>query len=347
MISGSDRLNIIALIDESIANGCKRENACRILGIYQSTYFRWKKQLENTGQTFDLRPSASHSQPKNKLSPAEQEIVLKTLNSSEFADCSPHQTVAKLADQGQYIASVSTCYRILRSHDEAKYRGLSKQPVKRDPPTHVATGINQVWTWDITYLNGPVKGDFYFLYMILDIFSRFIVGWEVWPEQKAEHSITLISRAAFSEHITPSSMLVLHSDNGSPMKAYTMLAKLDALGIEPSFSRPHVSNDNAYSESLFKTCKYRPNFQVEGFASLTETREWCHSFVRWYNYEHHHSGINYLIPYQRHLGLEESVVQNRHAVFEAAKAAHPERWNGRSTRNWEPPKEVHLNRSNN
>ena len=242
----------------------------------------------------------------------------------------PHQVVACLADRGEYLASDSTCYRLLREYNELAHRGRTKAPIKRDPPTHVATRPNQVWSWDITYIAGPIKGEYFYLYMILDIFSRFIVGWEVWEEQSGDHAKALISRATLAERIAPDT-LILHSDNGSPMKCYTMLAKLEALGIEPSFSRPHTSNDNPFSESLFKTCKYRPVFPVNGFATLKDARDWCALFVQWYNFEHHHSGINYLTPHHRHHCDWQEITQQRKAVYEAAKAAHSERWHGRET----------------
>ena len=345
MIRSPDRQIIISLIDEHIALGGKRDTACKILGINQSTYFRWKNALKDTGTTEDLRFTAIHPTPANKLNADERDNVLKVLNSSEFADSSPHQVVAILADRGEYLASERTCYRLLKEQDALKHRSRAKVPVKRDPPTHVATEPNQVWSWDITYMNGPIKGSFFFLYMIADIFSRFIVGWEVWEEQTGEHAKTLITRASLAEGIT-SKTLVLHSDNGTPMKSFTMLAKLEALGIEPSFSRPHVSNDNPYSESLFRTCKYRPLYPSNGFANLQEARDWCAEFVQWYNFEHHHSGINFLTPHQRHHCDWQEITRQRKAVFEAAKASHPERWNGRQTRNWDAPDMVYLNRVN-
>ena len=346
MISDPDRLLLISLIDENIAIGGNRETACRILGINQSTYFRWKQHLKTEGKTRDLRTQTAHPPPANKLSDEEKSRILDILHSPEFVDSSPNQVVAQLADQGIYIASERTYYRILKEKDELHHRGRSKPPVKRDPPSHVATAPNQVWSWDITYLGGPIKGQYFFLYMIIDIFSRFIVGWEVWDEQKAEHSVTLISKAALAEHIDPNSTLVLHSDNGSPMKAWEMLAKLQHLGIQPSFSRPHVSNDNAYSESAFKTVKYMPDFPSDGFPTLEEARRWCAKFVRWYNFGHYHSGIKFLTPHQRHHLDWQNIGRKRTDVYEAAKAAHPERWNGRNTRNWQAPTEVRLNRVN-
>ena len=258
MISDLNRQLYISLIDEHVSNGGKRETACQILGITQSTFFRWKQQLKSTGKTCDLRPHASHPEPANKLSPVERSRVLDTLHSSEFVDTSPNEIVAMLADRGVYIASERTFYRILKQENESHHRGRSKPPVKRDPPSHVATAPNQVWSWDITYLNGPIKGHYFFLYMILDIFSRFIVGWEVWEEQSSEHAKTLVSKAALAEHIDPTSTLVLHSDNGSPMKAYDMLAKLQQLvrlSRNPESAQSHQTQPFSLSYSSLSSAE--------------------------------------------------------------------------------------------
>ena len=249
-----------------------------------------------------------------------------------------------LADEGTYIASESTFYRVLREAKEQNHRGRSEEPGKHGKPTsYTATAPNQVWTWDITYLNGPVKGLFYYLYLIIDLFSRDVVGWEVWSEESAEHASELIKRACIAQKRLTTMPLVLHSDNGSPMKGSTMLEALYALGITPSNSRPRVSNDNPYSESLFRTLKYRPNYQPKGFVTIEEARGWCARFVKWYRFEHHHSGIQYVTPAERHSGKSAQILANRHELYEAAKAAHPERWGSRSTRNWNDVTEVHLN----
>ena len=248
-----------------------------------------------------------------------------------------------LADQGVYLASESTFYRVLREYKLQHHRGRASEPARRPAVTHAATGPNQVYMWDITYLNGPVKGQFYYLYLISDLFSRDIVGWEVWEEESAEHASELIQRTCLAQGRLTTQPLVLHSDNGSPMKGATMLETLYRLGITPSNSRPRVSNDNAYAESLFKTLKYRPNYQPKGFASLEEARAWCADFVSWYRHEHHHSGIQFLTPAQCHSGQGKDILSKRHRLYEAAKAAHPERWNGRKTRDWSLPDLVFLN----
>ena len=265
------------------------------------------------------------------------------MHSEEYADLPPSQIVPILADKGKYIASESSYYRVLREANEMKHRGLSKPPVKRAISTHSATAPNQVWMWDITYLNGPIKGKHYYLYLISDLFSRKIVGWEVWEEESAMHASELIKRTTMMEKVaTKQQVLVLHSDNGSPMKGATMLETLYALGIVPSNSRPRVSNDNPYAESIFKTLKYRPNFQPKGFETLTQARLWVQRFVAWYNNEHKHSGLNFLSPIERHEGLDKEIFEKRTAVYEDAKSKHPERWT-KATRNWSLEDKVFLN----
>jgi transposase InsO family protein len=193
-----------------------------------------------------------------------------------------------------YIASESTMYRILKNENMQHHRGRSKKPAPRSKPdTYIASDSNQVWTWDITYLNTFVRGLYYKLYMILDIFSRKIVGWEVWPEESGEYAAVLVERAFVDEKIG-NAPLVLHSDNGSPMKALTLKTKLESLGIISSYSRPRVSNDNPYSEALFRTCKYCSEYPTEGFESVDSAREWVNGFVEWYNNKHYHSGLNFV-----------------------------------------------------
>jgi len=306
MISASDRENAIKLIDEAVENGARLYKACMELGITDRTYYRWCKLKMETGSCEDLRPSTKRPEPANKISLKEEQTILDIVKQPEFASLPPCEIVPILADRGIYIASESTFYRILRKYDMQHHRGRTTEGTHRPLSTHCATAPNQVWMWDITYLNGPIKGKFYYLYLISDLFSRKIVGWEVWPEESAEHASELIRRAIISEKITlpRNKPLVLHSDNGSPMKGATMLETLYHLGIVPSNSRPRVSNDNPYAESLFKTLKYRCNYQPKGFSTLTEARLWCKKFENWYNNEHHHSGINYLTPNQRHNGPE-------------------------------------------
>ena len=332
------------LIDEAVHNGARLSEACKRLGITERTYYRWRNLARNYNSYEDRRAYADHSNPVNKLQTEERQRILDTVNEERFASMPPCQIVPALADEGVYIASESTFYRVLHEEKMQNHRGRAQQPGKHGKPTsYCATAPNQVWTWDITYLAAAVKGIFYYLYLIVDIFSRDIVGWEVWEEESAEHASELIRRTCLAQKRLTTIPLVLHSDNGSPMKGATMLETLYALGITPSNSRPRVSNDNPYSESLFKTLKYRPNYQPKGFSSIEEAREWCRIFVNWYRFEHHHSGIKFLTPSSRHDRKDTEILEYRHAVYEAAKTEHPERWNGRKTRDWSNITEVWLN----
>ena len=203
--------------------------------------------------------------------------------------------------------------------------------------------MNQVWSWDITYLLTTIKGSYYYLYLVVDVWSRKIVGWMVRREENGEHASALIRIAALREGINHGE-LILHSDNGGPMKGATMLGTLQWLGIVPSFSRPNVSDDNPYSESLFRTMKYRPEYPGEPFADLESASQWVSGFVDWYNNEHRHSGIRFVTPSQRHSGDEERILKRREQVYQQVKKRHPNRWS-RATRNWQPVPTVMLNPS--
>lgn len=338
LISDSDRIEAVKLINEARANGARLKPACKELDITDRTYQRWT--IEGTVKK-DQRPLVERPTPKNKLSQEERSEILKLINSPKYADLVPSQIVPKLAEQGEYLASESTIHRILKEEKMNTHRRRSKIPEKREIPTHIATAPNQVWTWDITWLNGSIKGHYYKLYLILDMFSRLIVGHEVWEEEKAEHAQHLIKRSTLSQGLA-GKPLILHSDNGSPMKAATFLATLEKLGVQSSFSRPRVSNDNPYSESLFRTMKYSPKYPFNGFINLQEARKWVQKFVNWYNKEHLHSGIKYLTPYQRHYGLDDKIIEQRINTYNEAKAKHPERWS-KGIRNWSLPKYVALN----
>ena len=338
MISNPDRIIAVELIDEARANGARLKPACDVLEISDRTYQRWTKG-ENVKK--DQRPIVLRPEPKNKLSKEERKEIIKTVNSPKYADLATSQIIPALADEGKYLASESTVYRILEEEKMNTHRNPSKAPVKRATPTHVAVAPNQVWTWDITWLNAFIKGQYYKLYLIVDMFSRLIVSYEVWETEKAEYAQRLIKKATLAQGIA-GKPLVLHSDNGSPMKAATFLATLEKLGVQSSFSRPRVSNDNPYSESLFKTMKYRPKYPGKGFSNLEDARKWVSKFVNWYNCTHLHSGINFITPYQRHYGLDKDIMMNRIKTYEEAKAKHPERWS-KDIRDWSLPEYVTLN----
>jgi transposase InsO family protein len=249
-----------------------------------------------------------------------------------------------LADEGIYLASESTFSRVLKAQGQTTHRGRAKAPkAVRPPTTHIATEPRQVWCWDMTYLPAQVMGRWFFLYLILDLYSRKIVGWEVHDIDHADHAAHLVRRTALAEGIaTLGTKPVLHGDNGSTLKATTVLAMLNWLGVKPSYSRPRVSDDNAYAESLFRTAKYRPEFPAKGFADLDQARIWAANFVHWYNFDHRHSGIRYVSPAQRHAGDDHAILAARHALYLQARERNPARWSG-TTRNWVPVGAVTLN----
>jgi putative transposase len=342
MIRTPDRREATALIKEAVSCGARSAIACKEIGITLRTFQRWMREGENNA---DRRPGAKKRRQANKLSEEEREKIIRTLNREEYRSMPPSQVVPDLADKGTYIASESTMYRVLRERSMQHHRGREKAPRNREVTGHLATGPNQVWSWDITWLSGPVKGLFLYLYMIIDIFSRKIVGWEVYESESAEHASAIFNRASLAErpHLTP---MVIHSDNGSPMKSSTLLATLDRLGISPSYSRPGVSNDNPYSESLFRTLKYRPSYPYKGFSNMEDARKWCMEFTLWYNNEHRHKNLNYVTPSQRHNGEAESILAKRKQVYEEAKKKNPLRWSG-NTRDCSLDEGVWLNRKNN
>lgn len=303
------------------------------------TIQRW---VEGDTVRADARPTAVRPAPPNKLSQAEREQVLAVCNTPEYAQLPPSQIVPRLADQGTFLASESTFYRLLKAHDQGHRRGRAQAPRRVPLPTsHTATAANQLWSWDITYCPSPVRGLFYYLYLLEDIYSRKIVGWEVYEQESGELAAELLQRSVMAEQCFYQP-LVLHSDNGAPMKSSTLLAKMYDLGVTASRGRPRVSNDNPYSESLFRTMKYCPQWPVNGFANLEAAREWVRRFVEGYNHHHRHSRIRYVTPAQRHRGEDKVILARREAVYEQARLERPERWSGNS-RNWTPIGAVTLN----
>lgn len=340
MISHELRCQAVSLIDEAVAAGARKKPACEILGITIRTYQRW---IKNGDVKTDGRPDAVRPCPSHALSEEEQQFILAVLNSPEYVSLPPSQVVPMLADAGIYYCSESSMYRILKAHNQQQHRGRSKKPEKRPLSTHVATAPKQVWAWDITWLPGPAKGVYYYLYLMLDVFSRKVVGWEIHAEESAENAARLLRKACMKEGIQSSELdLVLHSDNGSPMKGSSMLETMRQLGVVSSFSRPRVSNDNAYAESIFRTCKYRPGYPYKGFKDIAKAREWVLGFVQWYNNEHRHSGIKFVTPQFRHEGHDEEILARRKEVYEQAKRENPRRWSGK-IRNWDRITEVWLN----
>ena len=342
MIDLEDRRSLAHDIEAAHSAGARLRLACGIAGIDERTLQRWKAQaglVEGDGRPQAVRPVPSHA-----LSPDERAQLLCVANEPRFASVPPARIVPMLADEGVYLASESSIARVLRAHGQSTHRGRAKAPRKvRPPTTHIATGPRQVWCWDMTYLPAIVMGRWFYLYLILDLYSRKIVGWEVQSSDDSNHAIHLVKRTALAEGIaTMLKKPVLHGDNGSTLKATTVVAMLDWLGVKPSYSRPRVSDDNAYSESLFRTAKYRPEFPAKGFADLDEARAWAAAFVRWYNHDHRHSGIRYVSPAQRHDGEDHAILAARHDLYLRARELNPARWSGK-TRNWSPVGAVTLN----
>jgi transposase InsO family protein len=330
---------VIRLIDETCDAGARLSRACRVLTISARTLQRWREdgQVKADGR----KEAGGQREPANKLGEHERRRILGIANEPEFAPMAPNQIVPTLADRGLYIASESSFYRVLREANQLARRGKARPPARQRPMPLQASAANQLWSWDITYLATTIQGVFFYLYLIMDVYSRKIIGWEVFETESAEQAAQVFRKAHLREGIRAES-LVLHSDNGSPMKGATMLATLQRLGVMPSFSRPSVSDDNPYSEALFKTLKYHPGFPDKPFDSLQEAREWVVGFQHWYNEVHRHSGLKFVTPAQRHRGDDGAILEHRHALYEAARARNPARWSG-STRNWEPEKIVYLN----
>ena len=310
------------------------------MGLSQRTLKRWR---DETGAVLaDGRPKASRPTQSKQFSAEEEERILIICNLAEYRSLPPSQIVPRLADLGIYVASESSFYRVLKKHSQLSERGRANKRQKRpEPTTFIATGPNQVYTWDISYCPSAVKGQHWYLYLILDVYSRKIVAWEVHDCESGEHAKDLVERALIRENCW-SNPPVLHSDNGSPMTSYTLKSRLADLGMLMSYSRPRVSNDNPYSEAMFRTVKYCPKWPSKGFKSLEAVRSWMLEFEHAYNEIHLHSGINFVTPGARHRGEDKALLEQRKKVYQAAKAKNPERWSG-NTRDWGQITEVALN----
>jgi transposase InsO family protein len=259
----------------------------------------------------------------------------------EFCNASPHQIVPHLADRGEYLASESSFYRVLKTEHLLAHRGRATSSHRARPRAYEVTAPRTLFSWDITYLLSQIRGQYFYLYLFVDVFSRKAVGADVHAEESMEHSSRLLDTICRAEDIEPHQVSV-HADNGGPMKGSTMLATMQRLGVMPSFSRPSVSNDNPFSESLFRTVKYCPWYPTKPFASLDEARAWVATFIHWYNHEHLHSGIRFTTPASRHTGTDIAILHNRDRVYHAAQRTHPSRWSG-ATRNWTRIARVTLN----
>ena len=341
MTCPEQRQIILGLIQEARTAGAGQARACTQIGLSERTVQRWQHPQGKAG---DRRVPGLHERasPANKLSEAERQAAMDMLNSGEFKNLPPSQIVPRLADQGRYIASESTLYRLMHQAGQMGYRRLERPPQKRYKPRALtASQPDQIYCWDITYLPTEVRGSHFYLYLFVDLFSRKIVGWQVYDCESAELAAGLLQDLCARQGIAPG-QLVVHSDNGAPMKGETMLATMQRLGVAPSRSRPSVSNDNPYSESLFRTLKYRPEMPVKPFEDLLQARRWVTRLVHWYNDEHRHSAIGFVTPSQRHAGQDRALLKERASVYESARQANPLRWS-QNARDWSRVELVNLN----
>ncbi|HBZ8552213.1 TPA: IS3 family transposase [Salmonella enterica subsp. houtenae] len=335
MTRTTSRLQLMDMVQEAVKAGARLSEACRCVGLSERTLQRWNLSED------DSRATTARPVPANKLSEEEERQILAVCHEPRFASLPPAQIVPQLADENRYIASESTFYRVLRRAGETTHRGRQRAPQRRPLSTWKATAPNQVWSWDITWLKSLTAGHWFYLYLIEDVFSRKIVGYEVYAAESGDYAAELLKRTVLSERCWQQP-LVLHADNGAPMKSQVLQVKLAELKITPSHSRPRVSNDNAHVESLFRTLKYVPAWPESGFATLEDARSWVEGFVGWYNEEHRHSGISYVTPGQRHRGEDSQLLEKRKMLYEKAKRINPQRWSGQ-TRNWSRHDEVWLN----
>jgi len=324
-------------VDGAVAEGARLEAVCQVLGIAARTVQRWQKQPAG-----DARRGPKTA-PPHQLSQVEKDEVVRLVNQPAYRNLSPEQAVAKLAGEGVYICSERSLRRVLAERQLNCYRQRSK-PAKghNKPREYVAHEPLRVLSWDITYMrSSTLRGGFFYLYLFLDIWSRRIVGAEVHESQQADLAANLLDQLCV-EHQLETEKLVVHSDNGAPMKGATMLATMQSLGITASFSRPNVSDDNAFAESLFRHLKYAPSYPRQGFANLDEARAWVARFVEWYNHEHLHSAIALVTPDDRHHGRDIGILEKRRETYALAKERNPRRWTG-IQRAWQRPTIVTLN----
>jgi len=310
---------------EQLAESVSVSAACQALGVPRSSLYRARqpKKARQPRPTPERALSPWASGPR-ALSQEEKDQVRQVLNSERFQDSVPRQVYATLLDEGEYLCHWRTMYRILDEHGEVRERRNQLQHPVYTKPELLARGPNQLWSWDITKLKGPAKWTYYYLYVILDVFSRYVVGWMVAEREAASLAEKLIAQTCVKQGIEPS-QLTLHADRGPSMRTKSVAQLLADLGVTKTHSRPYTANDNPYSESQFKTMKYRPDFP-ERFDSLADARSWAREFFGWYNHDHRHSGLGLMTPATVHHGQAETVRQQRQQVLLAAYAAHPERF---------------------
>jgi putative transposase len=311
--------------------------SCDAMAIPRATFYRHQKK--DTVVEYCKRPA-----PPLALSPAERQAILDVSHEQRFWDATPYQMYATLLDEGRYLGSIRTIYRILSANDEVRERRKQVSRPRYKKPELLATAPNEVWSWDITKLKGPAKWNYFHLYVILDIFSRYVVGWMVAHRESATLAKRLIEETCRKQQVSKG-QLTLHADRGSSMKSKLVAHLLADLGITKTHNRPHVSNDNPYSESQFKTLKYSPGFP-DRFGSVQDAREFCQRFFPWYNTVHKHSGIGLMTPEQVHYGQAQKILQQRTIVLESAFKNHAIRFKGKMPKAFPLPKAAWINKPN-
>lgn len=307
--------------------------ACEAIGMSRARFYRRRKPATSAASA---RPVSQRA-----LTPAQQEAILAELNSERFVDCAPRQVWATLLDEGVYLCSWRTMYRLLARNQALQERRRLRRHPRYARPELAAIGPNQVWTWDITYLKGPVRGQFYYLYVVLDLFSRLVVGWLL-ADRECEALARRLLESSYRKHAVEPGQLTVHADRGAPMKSKSVKQLLADLDVQTSHSRPRVSNDNPFSEAGFKTMKYSPDFP-ERFGPFAEAEAFCQDYFVWYNQEHYHTGLALLTPAQVHYGEAPAVLARRQATLDAAFAAHPQRFGNRPAQVGALPEIVYIN----
>jgi transposase InsO family protein len=334
LILETHKVEVMMLIEEAHENGARYSKACEVVGISNRTLQRWKR-----GDLVDRRKGSKKSVVRKVPQQTRAEII-GVCNEPRFRDQTPYEIVPQLLEEGRYLASESTFYRILREADQVHHRSdLRVRHLYGKPPERKATSSDQVYTWDITYMSRTIKGLFYYAYVVKDIYDRSIVGWAVHEEESEKRSRALFDRLLNGRRIK---LKALHADNGHPMKGITLMALLQSLNVEVSHSRPRTSNDNPYIESFFRTLKYHVTYPG-AFGTLEDARAWMGAFVHWYNTVHLHSAIGYVTPHQMRYGQAQAIFEQRNITLQQARQLHPERWGSRPTRTWEIHREVVLN----
>lgn len=353
LMGPAHRRKVIELIGEANAAGACLVSACSEIGICLRTLKHWRKAFLGDGDGRNRR-KGSPRLVSHRLSEEERQRILLPCNQLEYSSLPPSQIVLVLADQGLYIGSESSFYRVLHQAGQCHRRGRARLPQeRRSVPRLMADRTNALWSWEITHLPTTVRGAWLYLYFVVDVWSRKVVAWDLAEVESAEIAADLVQRACLKERYRrPSGFgsnqchqppLILHADNGNAMRGATLESRLEEMGVLRTFSRPRVSNDNPYSESLFRTVKHRTDSPRRPFASEDEACQWVAVFVDWYNHRHRHSGIKFVTPHQRPTGTATAICQQRANSFEKARQAHPRCWS-QSTRCWRQPAEVWINK---